>query len=287
MLTARVAALALVAAIGLGGLPSGAQSPPPPLRLVRVDRAGTATVLGTLPLNAFALRISPDGQRIVYDTGDNTIWIAELTSVMAPRRLATGRFPLWSADGTRVLFIVANTAGVQQLFWQVADGSDMPQLLVAAARAPESWFPDGDRFTYLTLKNSGDYDIWSFSLRDRTATALVALEGTPQLSSCVSPDGRWVAYQQTESDGDQIYIEPLPGNGERTKIATGQRPVWTPDGRELYFDRDGALHVVSIQTSPRLSAGAPMRLPIMGFIQGFGRRTYDLAPDGRYFLMLT
>ena len=112
--------------------------------------------------------------------------------------------------------------------------------------APESWFPDGDRFTYITLKNSGDYDIWSFSLRERAATALVALEGTPQLSSRVSPDGR-----------------------------------------ELYFDHDGALHVVSIQTSPRVSAGPPRRLPIAGFIQGFGRRTYDLAPDGRFFLMLT
>lgn len=115
----------------------------------------------------------------------------------------------------------------------------------------------------------------------------MALEGTPQLSSRVSPDGRWLAYQQTESDGDTIYVEPLPGTGERTKIASGERPVWTPDGRELYFDHDGALHVVSIQTSPRVSAGPPRRLPIAGFIQGFGRRTYDLAPDGRFFLMLT
>jgi eukaryotic-like serine/threonine-protein kinase len=279
--------MAAIVAIGFGSVALVAQSPPAPPKLVRVDRAGTASVLGTLPLNAFAVRISPDGRRIVYDTGDNTIWIADLNSLGSPRRLAAGRFPLWSADGARVLFIVANSEGVQQLFWQAADGSDMPQLLVAAARAPESWFPDGDRFTYITLKNSGDYDIWSFSLRDRAPKALVALEGTPQLSSRVSPDGRWIAYQQTESDGDQIYVEPLPANGERTKITAGQRPVWTPDGRELYFDLDGALHVVSIQTSPRVIAGVPRRLPIAGFIQGFGRRTYDLTPDGRYFLVLT
>jgi len=30
-----------------------------------------------------------------------------------------------------------------------------------------------------------------------------------------------------------------------------------------------------------------MRLPIAGFIQGFGRRTYDLTADGRYFLVVT
>src|SRR5215212_3605126 len=176
MLTARVAAV--IAAVGLVSVAVVARSPPAPLKLVRVDRAGTATVLGTLPLNAFAVRVSPDGQRIVYDTGDNAIWIAELNSLESPRRLAVGRFPLWSADGTRVLFIVANGEGVQQLFWQAADGSDTPQLLVAAARAPESWFPDGDRFTYITLKNAGDYDIWSFSVRDRATKALVAFEGT-------------------------------------------------------------------------------------------------------------
>src|SRR5882672_5851272 len=72
-----------------------------------------------------------------------------------------------------------------------------------------------------------------------------------------------------------------------TRIAAGQRPVWTPDGKELFFDRDGVLNVVSIATSPRLTIGTPVRLPITNFIQGFGRRTYDLTPDGRYFLMLS
>ena len=258
-----------------------------PLNLLRVDRSGTSVKLGTLRGDAFALRVSPDGRRIVYDTGDSSIWIAELSNLSTPHRLATGRFPMWSADGTRVLFVAANSSGVQQLFWQSADASGDPELLVPIARSPESWFPDGQTFTYITLKNLGDYDVWSFSLRDRTAKPLVAIEGTAQLSSRVSPDGRWIAYQQIESDGDGIYVEPVPSTGERTRIAAGQRPVWTPDGMEIFFDHDGAMNVVSIATSPRLTIGTPLRLPITNFIQGFGRRTYDLTPDGRYFLMLS
>jgi eukaryotic-like serine/threonine-protein kinase len=260
----------------------------PPLKLVRMDRNGTSSTVGTLPPHAFALRISPDGGRITYDTGDNIIWIADLANVAAPRRLATGRFPMWSADGNRVLFIVANAGGVQQLFWQAADGSGSPELLVAAARAPESWFPGGQAFSYITLKEGGDYDLWQYSLRDRTAQALVALPTSAELSSRVSPDGKWIAYESNDSGAYEIYVEPLPRTGARTKVSTGggSRPLWTPDGREIYYDRENRLYVAAIDTAQGPSIGTPVALPVSGFIQNFGRRTYDVTADGKQFLML-
>jgi serine/threonine-protein kinase len=276
----------VLSVVAAGAAFAQAQQPPPNLKLTRLDRAGVAATIGSLPGHAFAVRVSPDGRRITYDTGDNNIWIADLSNVSSPRRLATGRFPMWTADGQRVLFIVANAAGTQQMYWQAADGSGMPELLVAAARAPESWFPGGDIFSYITLKDGGDYDLWSYSLRDRTARALVALPTSAQLSSRISPDGQWIAYESNETGEYEVYIESLPRSAARTRVTTGggHRPIWTPDGRELYFDLDNRLYVVPV--GPGAAAGKPVPLPVAGFIQNFGRRTYDVTPDGKAFLML-
>jgi serine/threonine-protein kinase len=282
--------LAIAAVTATAAIMVFAQNPavPPPLTLNRIDRAGTSTRVGTLPGHAFALRISPDGRRITYDTADNNIWIAEIANVGAPRRLATGRFPMWSADGARVLFIVANAQGVQQLFWQAADGSGTPELLVAAARAPESWFPDGQIFSYITLKEGSDYDLWSYSLKERKPWPIIATEKSAQLSSRISPNGRWIAYESNEGGEYEIYVEALPLIGLRMKITTGggHRPIWTPDGREIYYDLDNRLYAVSIDPDKGTVTGKPTALPIQGFIQNFGRRTYDVTPDGKEFLML-
>ena len=67
----------------------------------------------------------------------------------------------------------------------------------------------------------------------------------------------------------------------------GRRPLWSPDGTELFFDRDDArLYAVPIQVGPSVMVGTPVALPIQGFLQGGARRMYDMTPDGKQFLML-
>ena len=97
-------------------------------QLVLVDRAGATKALGRLPPTTFAPRVSPDGRQVVFDA-QGAVWIASLDNLSSPRRLATGAFPMWSGDGQRVLFIVGG-GDKQQMFWQAADGSGQPELLV-------------------------------------------------------------------------------------------------------------------------------------------------------------
>ena len=57
--------------------------------------------------------------------------------------------------------------------------------------------------------------------------------------------------------------------------------------REMFFD-DGnrQLFAVPIRTEPTFAvAGAPVPLPIKGFVQAGGRRLYDLLPDGRFVMV--
>jgi eukaryotic-like serine/threonine-protein kinase len=259
-----------------------------PARLMWVARDGTERSLGTLPAATYAPRLSPDGRQVAYDA-NGFVWIAPIDNVGAARRLSAGAYPMWSGDGTRLLFIIP-VNGREQLFWQAADGSGLTDPLVDTARAPESWSEQAQAFTFITLTGSSDYDVWSYSLRDRMRRPFAALPGSNQSASRFSPDGRWVAYESNDSGAWEIYAAPFPGPGERVKLTTGggRRPVWSGDGTELIYDReDRQLHALPLRVESSTIAGGTSRpLPVRGFMQAGARRQYDAAPDGSRFLMM-
>jgi TolB protein len=265
--------------------PIAAQQAPPVFQLALVDRGGITTRVGALPPGTFAPRLSPEGRRVAFDTFDGTIWIADLANIGTPRKFGTGRFPMWSADGTRLLFAGADG---MKLFWQAADGSGSPELLTDTARAPEQWSATTQLVSYITLKEGTDYDIWAFSPSDRNIHALVSLPSSAEMSSRFSPDGKWLAYQSNDGGMFEVYVEPYPRTGTRTRVSSagGQRPVWSPDGREIYYDQDRTLYAASFQAAPKVVVGTPAALPIKGFIQGTGRRVWDITPDGKQFLIM-
>ena len=68
----------------------------------------------------------------------------------------------------------------------------------------------------------------------------------------------------------------------------GSRPLWAPDGRELFYAEDeGRLLAVPVQTEPTFSRGTPM-VVIEGdyLLTRLRGRRYDIDPSGQRFLML-
>jgi serine/threonine-protein kinase len=106
----------------------------------------------------------------------------------------------------------------------------------------------------------------------------------------VSPDGRWLAYQSNESNAFQVYVRPFPDvNSGRWQIslAGGVKPIWAPDGRELFYMAGTALMSASIQTTPVFSAGNPVKV-LDGIVDTgptYGRH-YDVSRDGRRFVVI-
>jgi Tol biopolymer transport system component len=268
------------------GAALAAQPQMPVFRLVLVDRAGAATQLGQPPPGLFAPRISHDGRRIAFDTGDGKVWVADLSNIAAARQLGSGRFPTWSPDDRRLLFAGPDAA---KLFWQAVDGAGSPELLNDTARAPETWSTTPNLITYITRKDNDDYDIWAFAPAERVMRPFVTAPTSAELSGRFSPDGKWFAYASNASGTFEIYVEPYPRTGVKTKVtsAGGDCPMWSPDGREIFYDRDHALYAMTIRTSPRVETGPEIALPIKGFQQTTGRRRqWDITPDGRQFLIV-
>ena len=110
-----------------------------------------------------------------------------------------------------------------------------------------------------------------------------------QWGASASPDGRYVAYAGDETGRFEIYVRPFPGPGPKRQLTTegGEEPVWSRDGRELFYRSGQRLMVIPVATSPPFQSGRP-RLVFEGrFVQGDpGLPAYDVSPDGRRFLMM-
>lgn len=263
--------------------PAAQPAPPPgPRRLIIVDRTGKETVLGVVPGVANGPRISPDGKQLAI--GINGLMVGPLGDPAGLRRVADGRFPYWSADGTRLFF---EPPVGEILLWRRVDGSDEPEQLATPARAPESRSPDGKTLSYVKSVDNL-FSAWTLDIATKTPTQ-IPNSGPEALGTNISPDGRWIAYQSTATGRHEIYVRPLGRPGPAVQVTTtgAFRPIWSADMREMFFD-DGQrqLWVVPIQTGATFSAGTPTSLPIKGFVQaGVGRRMYDLLPDGRFVMM--
>ncbi len=87
-------------------------------------------------------------------------------------------------------------------------------------------------------------------------------------------------------------MTPFPGPGGRQPISTdgGTEPVWSRDGRELYYRNGDALMAVTISTEPALTPGKPTLLfagPYRSgvFVGGNPGSNYDVTPDGRFVMI--
>jgi len=125
--------------------------------------------------------------------------------------------------------------------------------------------------------------------RPSDVTVLVKNEFCNDISA-VSPNGRWMAYTSNVPGRYEIYVERYPELGSRQQISTsgGRRPLWSRDGRELFFvSLDGRqLFAVPVESGTTLVAGRPQVLfDIAMLAPTAGIRPYDIAPDGRFIVI--
>jgi TolB protein len=94
-----------------------------------------------------------------------------------------------------------------------------------------------------------------------------------------SPDGKRIAYYETDSTGrDEIYVINADGT-ERRRLALGVWPHWSPDGSKLLFGAPGGLSTISVDgtSESMLVAGAQFG----AFSPDGGRIGYIIAANGQ------
>jgi len=152
--------------------------------------------------------------------------------------------------------------------------------------SPGAWSSDGKVLVYVVLDAVTHQDIWIYTPDDRkTRPWLVTQfwERHPDLS----PDDRWVAYSSNQSGRREVYVRPLEGEEPAIQVSTdgGFSPVWSKDGRELFYRVGDKFLAVSVrEDGERLQVGPPVELFEGNYRGTTPIRSYDVSADGRFLL---
>ena len=101
----------------------------------------------------------------------------------------------------------------------------------------------------------------------------------------------WLAYVSDESGRDEVYVRPYPIRpGEEYTISTsgGQGPVWSRDGRELFYQDGEQMMAVAVETGETFRPSEPEPLFAERYelpLPNSAAANYDVAEDGRFLMM--
>ncbi|HEV7919866.1 MAG TPA: protein kinase [Thermoanaerobaculia bacterium] len=228
----------------------------------RVDGRTAVNLTRDSPDDDSEPAFSPDGSQIAFrsERGGGGIFLMGATGESVRRLTDFGHNPSWSPDGARIVVSTAATElrphvrPATGALWVIDTRTEAKRVLVHAQgdgrdfgrnsdAVQPSWSPHGKRIAFWGISTrSGQRDLWT-----------------------VDPD----------APGPNETVERVTADA-----ALDWNPVWSPDGRYLYFgsDRDGTLNLwrIPMDESTGKSTGAPEPLSLPAALTG----NFAFSPQG-------
>ena len=218
-------------------------------------------VIDADPASYIEPRVSPDGRRIAVtrlgELGLGEVWVMNGDGGQAFPVAADGADynPVWTPDG-KTLTYTSNG----DMFEKTVDRDDprVDFLRRDNYQFPRSWSADGRLLAFLEFSSDG-FRIWVMP-RDGEPEPLLDASFN-SVSPRFAPRGDWIAYVSDES-GWEVYVRRYPGSQRAQRISKGggREPVWSVDGRELFYRHGDRMMAVPITTEPELEVGEPVEL---------------------------
>jgi len=247
--------------------------------------------------NSFSM--APDGRRaaigITTPGAGLDIWIKQLDRGPLTRFTTSGhdRRPAWSHDGREIAFVRDTGTSGGDIYVRGADGAGAERRVAHLDRAAQevAWSHDGRWLLVRTETGSaGNGDVLAISTSGDSTVVKVATSQFTEVQPTFSPDGKWVAYVSNDAGSNNVYVRPFPNtDAGHWQISTdlGDSPVWSVDGKELYFiGRDSRMFAATITTAPSFAVTgltplfSATEFSIVGYHQSF-----EVTPTGEFVFL--
>ena len=251
-------------------------------------------------------RFSWDGKTLALSEWDeaaksNSISVGTFPSGTRAR-IANAVYPVWSPDGTRLLFL--RQRGEDYDLWSVRIQNGQPvgsaDMLKQGVNGLLDCGPGGELYYRTTLLLKDLYTIGIDPHTGKLTSAPVPLTTSGKTNGGAwSPNGEQIAYYQWARNPDrtEVVIRSMKSGIERVFPIPSEidlysrKPQWFPDNRSLFLhDWKGRLHRMDAENGEVKPLVAPETIPPYSQVGNAGYRTYVvLAPDGRsvYYLART
>jgi len=249
-------------------------------------RTGERIVLPSPPgVRVFPdLHLSPDGRRLAVSGTrgvSHEIWLYQLANAQIDAFTVEGisNNPVWSNSGDQIIY-----CGFDGIWQRSADKLFAAVRIAPSVACPRSWTPDGK---ILLLDDQDRLRLSALTPPDSVARPLSEATDV-EFAPAVSPDGRWLAYAASKSGTTEVWVRGFrtPGGPWPVSRDGGFDPVWSRDGRSLYFRTDSAIVMAEVPLGDGFHLGAQHRvIAASSSVSAIYGQSFDVFPDGERLVL--
>ena len=259
-----------------------------------IDRRGTRTPLGLPEARYGAFALSPDGAKVVFmikDGNDSELWLHDFAAA-APLPLSrepVNDVPIWGPDGKTVFFSRIRDGRFEILSLDIDQPDAAPEQIMVSEEYVEAYAVTDEGMVYeqgLRL-HFAPFEEDSRKLRQEDGGQVVDTDAIA-LFARLSPDEEWLVYTSAETGRWEIQLVRFPEGTDKRRLSAdgGEEPRWNPRGGEIIY-RNGT-RWYSVPFDGTSGAATPRPAPVFeGPFINVGGYSWDIAPDGERFLVLT
>lgn len=264
-------------------------------RLVLVLLLGAAASQAADVKLAATAALSPDGRTLVFEWRED-LWAVASSGGVAralTRHPAVDRFPVFSPDGSQIAFMSGRDESYQVYVMPAAGGTPKQVTFHSEGSTPQDWYPDGRRLLVRGSRENGDLLPYRFVTVDASQRVAeqIAFDDAGDWGR-LSPDGSKLLYVRL---GEDSYRRGYRGSRagqiwsfdfQTREFATVARmedgsecrwPLWKPDGKGMYFVREGKERGTFNLFEKSLPSGRDKQLT---FFKDFGVMFPAISRDG-------
>ena len=266
--------------------------PPSQTALLWLDEQGKTKPILAKPGNYSYPALSADGKQLAYLQqvgGNRDIWVHDLDRDLDRRITFSPENEyvfVWTPDSRWIVFSLGN-----QIRAVRSDGGSEPITLHENKSSIFVHAISADGKDLAFCEPSSSNDLWTASLEGFPDHPRIArpqpFQATRfnEIYAGFSLDGKWLAYASDESGLMEVYARPFPGGPGKFQVSIGGgvAPVWSPNGRELFFrSREDQITVVDYKANGNsLTLSKPRVWSERRIHSGANLKNYSVAPDGK------